>query len=123
MVKQEYHNITQQGNYSVEIDFNYNFACCVIVKHLPTNNFLGWGQYENCIFYGTQDIEQETLNLSKTENLVPDLEEVKQKITMFKLPPQFSVDILLQNIKQVSKDIENNYPKYWANWRKEHLNK
>lgn len=118
MTKQEYEHKTTKGNYSIEIDFNYYFACYVYITDKSNDYSLCWSQYENCIcspVKGSDEVKSHYL--TRQTNLIPDIEEVKQALQLLQVPSQFPVDLFIENIQNISEDIRNNYDQYWSEFR------
>ena len=115
----EYHNKQQLDNYTLEIDFNYNFACGVAI----TNDDFGlyWSQYDNSLIYTTDTNEHDYIGLPKTENLTVSTQDLKSALANITLPEDFPEETFMDTIQDVCKHIDDNYDVYWKIWRKTYL--
>ena len=74
----EYHNEQELDDYSLEVDFNYNFACGVSV--MSADFGLCWSQYDNCLIYTHHENDDEYIDLPKTEKLIVSEQELKSQL-------------------------------------------
>lgn len=110
----------EENNYDVYVNLNYNYASSVQVQSIKNEYWVGWSQFENCIYFGRYENDEEvvkSLYLTETELLVPDFEEVKQMLNNLPIPSEFPFDILLAHIKIISNCILQNHKQYWNEWR------
>lgn len=112
---------SEDQNALVKVSFNYNYACFVMVE---TSNFtLVWDQYDNAIYYGINQNDDESIPLPDTDELAPSREDLESTIKQINIPEDFPINLFYDEVEKVVNDIKNNYRNYWSDYHKKYDNK